>query len=40
MLSIIDYKESNYNLGDRIEAIMTIDNYKPKKVVFTPPVPS
>ena len=26
--------ETNYNLGDRIEAVMTIDNYKPKKVVF------
>ena len=28
--------ETNYNLGDRIEAVMTIDNYKPKKVVFAP----
>ena len=27
-------RETNYNLGDRIEAVMTIDNYKPKKVVF------
>ena len=26
--------ETNYNIGDRIEAVMTIDNYKPKKVVF------
>ena len=27
-------RETNYNLGDRIEAVITIDNYKPKKVVF------
>ena len=26
--------ETNYNVGDRIEAVMTIDDYKPKKVVF------
>ena len=26
--------DTNYNNGDRIEAMMTIDNYKPKKVVF------
>ena len=26
--------ETNYNIGDRIEAVMTIDDYKPKKVVF------
>tara|TARA_X000000368_G_C22952484_1_gene677273 strand:+ start:395 stop:1081 length:687 start_codon:yes stop_codon:yes gene_type:complete len=26
--------ETNYNMGDRIEAVMTIDDYKPKKVVF------
>jgi len=26
--------ETNYNLGDKIEAVMTIDDYKPKKVVF------
>ena len=25
---------TNYNNGDRIEAMMTIDTYKPKKVVF------
>ena len=27
-------RETNYNIGDRIEAMMTIDEYKPKKVVF------
>ncbi len=26
--------ETNYNVGDRIEASMTVDDYKPKKVVF------
>ena len=26
--------DTNYNNGDRIEAVMIIDNYKPKKVVF------
>jgi len=26
--------ETNYNVGDRIEAIITVDDYKPKKVVF------
>ena len=26
--------ETNYNVGDRIEAVMTVDDYKPKKVVF------
>lgn len=26
--------ETNYNIGDRIEAVITVDNYKPKKVVF------
>ena len=26
--------ETNYNVGDRIEAVITVDNYKPKKVVF------
>ena len=26
--------ETNYNVGDRIEAVITIDDYKPKKVVF------
>ncbi len=25
---------TNYNTGDRIEAVITVDNYKPKKVVF------
>ena len=25
---------TNYNNGDRIEAVITVDNYKPKKVVF------
>ena len=25
---------SNYNIGDKIEAIMTIDDYKPKKIVL------
>ncbi len=25
---------SNYNIGDRIEAVITVDDYKPKKVVF------
>ena len=25
---------SNYNIGDKIEAVITVDNYKPKKVVF------
>lgn len=27
-------EETNYNVGDRIEAVMTIDDYKPKKVIF------
>ncbi len=26
--------ETNYNVGDRIEAVITVDDYKPKKVVF------
>ncbi len=26
--------ETNYNIGDRIEAVITVDDYKPKKVVF------
>jgi len=26
--------ETNYNVGDRIEAVMTVDDFKPKKVVF------
>ena len=26
--------ETNYNVGDRIDAVIAIDNYKPKKVVF------
>ena len=25
---------SNYNIGDKIEAVITVDDYKPKKVVF------
>ena len=25
---------SNYNIGDRIEAVITVDDYKPKKIVF------
>tara|TARA_A100000164_G_scaffold76936_1_gene64917 strand:- start:229 stop:915 length:687 start_codon:yes stop_codon:yes gene_type:complete len=25
---------SNYNIGDRIEAVITVDNFKPKKIVF------
>ena len=25
---------TNYNLGDKIEAVITVDDYKPKKVVF------
>ena len=25
---------TNYNTGDRIEAVITVDNYKPKKVIF------
>ena len=25
---------TNYNTGDRIDAVITVDNYKPKKVVF------
>ena len=26
--------DTNYNLGDKIEAIMTVDNLRPKKIVF------
>ena len=26
--------ETNYNVGDRIEAVITVDDYEPKKVVF------
>ena len=26
--------ETNYNIGDRIEAVMTVDERKPKKIVF------
>ena len=26
--------ETNYNIGDRIEAVITVDDYKPKKVIF------
>ena len=26
--------ETNYNLGDKIEAMMTVDNLRPKKIVF------
>ena len=26
--------DTNYNIGDRIEALIAVDNYKPKKVVF------
>ena len=26
--------ETNYNIGDRIEAVIIVDDYKPKKVVF------
>ena len=25
---------TNYNIGDKIEAVITVDDYKPKKVVF------
>ena len=25
---------TNYNIGDRIEAVMTVDEHKPKKIVF------
>ena len=25
---------SNYNIGDKVEATMTIDNYKPKKILL------
>ena len=25
---------SNYNIGDKIEAVITVDTYKPKKAVF------
>ena len=26
--------DTNYNIGDKIEAIMTVDNLRPKKIVF------
>ena len=26
--------ETNYNLGDKIEAMMTVDNLRPKKIIF------
>ena len=29
-----DSGNTNYNIGDRIEAVITVDDYKPKKVVF------
>ena len=29
-----DSGNTNYNIGDRIEAIMTVDEHKPKKIVF------
>ena len=27
-------RTTNYNIGDKIEAVITVDDYKPKKVVF------
>jgi hypothetical protein len=27
-------RTSNYNIGDKIEAVITVDDFKPKKVVF------
>ena len=29
-----DSGNTNYNIGDRIEAVMTVDEHKPKKIVF------
>ena len=29
-----DSGNTNYNIGDRIEAVMTVDQHKPKKIVF------
>ena len=29
-----DSGNTNYNIGDRIEAVMTVDERKPKKIVF------
>ena len=31
---ITDSGNTNYNIGDRIEAVMTVDGRKPKKIVF------